>query len=401
MAPKTDLGVATHRQWLSTKSVPPGLTLLGELLLLLLVAGCPSVVEQTPVDTGDAATPSEPGGGTATPGQRISGEPNDTFNEALDVVLDSAGTGRVAGSIATANDVDVYRLGEFLVGDRIIVDVGAQSSGLDADVALFDGGGRLIYENDDRNIDLNQLDPLVNHVVRHDTMILYVAIAASPLNPTTGTYDGAIAVTRGGQAPATAAQTVVLQTTGGTVTAGGDSYTVGPFDTGDISDSYRGETNQVLDQIIATVLENYAGLQLTVLVSSRDEIPPGCSASAILLGGSNPNAYGLAQNIDWYNADHCDDAIVFTDMFQPFRFGRTLTAEELGTAIGNVVSHEVGHLLGLNHVDNIQDIMDTTGTAETFLLDQEFTTSPLDGTIFPIGVQDGLLLLMETLGAVP
>ncbi|MBI4579365.1 MAG: hypothetical protein HY718_06655, partial [Planctomycetes bacterium] len=43
-------------------------------------------------------------------------------------------------------------------------------------------------------------------------------------------------------------------------------------------------------------------------------------------------------------------------------------------------------------------LMDTTGSAGTFLLDQEFVTSVLHDSIFPIGVQDALLLLAETLG---
>ena len=64
-----------------------------------------------------------------------------------------------------------------------------------------------------------------------------------------------------------------------------------------------------------------------------------------------------------------------------------------------MASHEIGHLLGLNHVDDVYNLMDTTGTAPTFLYDQTFTTSALDDMIFPIGNQDGLLLLLETLGS--
>lgn len=358
---------------------------------LALVAGCPSLVSPEPIpDTG--GTDSE---------QRTTGEPNDTFSQALMVVLDEAGTGRIAGSIPTGSDVDVYRLGEFFAGDRIIVDVNTGGTALDAALAVFDGGGRIINENDDRNPDLNQLDPFVNHIVRYDTLELYVAITASPLNPTTGSYDAAITVTRGGEVPAARAQTVILDVDGGTVSISGRAHTVGPFNTADISASYAGMTQAVLDQIVTTVRENYSGLQLAVLVTGRDTIPADCAGSTVLLGGTSPSAYGLAEKIDWYNEDTCDDAIVYTSMFQPFRFGRTLTARELGTVIGNVTSHEVGHLLGLNHVANVHDLMDTTGTASSFLLDQDFTTSQLDQTIFPIGLQDGLLLLMQILGPTP
>ena len=67
----------------------------------------------------------------------------------------------------------------------------------------------------------------------------------------------------------------------------------------------------------------------------------------------------------------------------------------------NVAAHEVGHLLGLNHVANEYDLMDTTGDTLSLLLDQGFLNSPLDDSIFPIGTQDGWLLLLETLGSSP
>jgi hypothetical protein len=44
--------------------------------------------------------------------------------------------------------------------------------------------------------------------------------------------------------------------------------------------------------------------------------------------------------------------------------------------------------------------MDTTGDPSTFYLDQDFIDSPLHDSVFPIGSQDSLILLLVTLGAI-
>ena len=82
-------------------------------------------------------------------------------------------------------------------------------------------------------------------------------------------------------------------------------------------------------------------------------------------------------------------------------FSGTPTATELGIAIGNVGSHEAGHLLGLNHVDDDRALMDDQSPADAFIEDQEFMEAPLSSDIMPIGLQDAVLLLDEIVGPAP
>ena len=152
-------------------------------------------------------------------------------------------------------------------GDQIVVDMAAITT-LDGDAALFDDAGRFVYENDDRNLDLNQLNPFINFTFRRTSTMYYLGIQSSALaDPAkmTGGYDVTLNVVRGGQVPPTQGQIIVLDFAGGTITVpGNQTYTVGPFNTADIDSRYAGMTATVRLQIQSTVLENYAGLNLDV-----------------------------------------------------------------------------------------------------------------------------------------
>ena len=138
------------------------------------------------------------------------------------------------------------------------------------------------------------------------------------------------------------------------------------------------------------------------IVSSADELPTDpTSYSTLYIGGFNLTAFGLAEAVDLYNADFCDDAIIFAESFTPDVFSYTPSAYELGVAIGNIAAHEAGHLLGLNHVDDDLALMDAASPADAFLQDQEFMVAPLHSDVLPLGVQNAPLLLYETLGAHP
>ena len=306
----------------------------------------------------------------------------------------------MGGGVSTVDDVDVYSLGALDAGTRLTIDVATIGSSLDAAIAIFDSQNRLVAENDDRNLAANQLDPLLDVRLPYGDAVFYVVITAAPLGPSSGSYT--IDLRRStGSVPSPTSQTVVLNFTGGTVVIPGDAtYETTAFDTGDIDPAYAGRTTIVRSTIIDTVRENFAGLDLDIRVQPGDAIPSS-GVTVILFGAVNPQAFGISQGVDVANLDRCDDGIVFTESFSPSRFRRVLTAEELGRAIGNVGAHEIGHLLGLNHVANIVDLMDTTGDATTLLLDQNFQDSRLHDTIFPIGRQDGLLLLQNTIGTAP
>ncbi len=336
------------------------------------------------------------------PGKRIQGDPNDTFSDALEAIFDSQGRAHLAGSISSPDDVDVFALGPLEPGDRLIIDVGSPGNLLDSAIVVFDSQERIIFENDDRNYDLRQYDPFLNQVVRHRSSVYYLAITAAPLGTgfsLRGNYDIVITRTSGNAVPTPIGQVVVLDFNGGSVTIPDyGSYDIGFFDAADIDPVYAGQTAILRRLIAQTVRENYEGLALDVRVVPSDPLPSG-AYSTIFFGGNSTDAFGVAEDIDSYNADRDDDAIVFTNLFTSDLFGHVLTLDELGVAIGNVAAHELGHLLGLNHVADIADLMDTTGGASTLLEDQEFLTdSPLDDSVFPMGVQDSWLWLLETLG---
>lgn len=380
--------------------IPRTTVLTAAFLALVGATGCPSV----PVPGGGAVIDGNRDATLTSPLGKTSGEPNGSFSTAIVAVFNREDVAELQGTVSSRGDLDVFRLGSLSRGDRVRVDTATVGSPLDISIALFDDQQRLVFANDDRCGDPTQarcFDSIADLVIRHDGDRYFLVVTGSAFaarGAESGTYTVDVRLLRGGTAPDPVPQTLVLEFGGGAV----DSPTLGtfqldPFDAARIDPVYAGRTQAMRNAIIAAMRRNYE--RFNVAIRTGDDLPPdGSKFSVVYFGGFNPTAFGLAESVDLYNVDRCDDAIIFTESFSISQFSRTPTAEQMGLALGNIAAHEAGHLLGLNHVDDDLDLMDDRSAADVFLLDQEFKTSALSSDIMSIGVQDGVLLLNETVG---
>jgi len=382
-------------EYLTRKKTNCGTKLCG-LLMLLGTAGCPPAVIVPPPNGGDEIVDGNRDG--AQPG-----EPNDDFSESVVAVFDANGVARLQGTVEIIGDLDVFLLGGFSPGDRIIVDAFAFDSEIDVSIALFDAEGRLVFANDDHEDASGfTLDSLADLSVRHAGDSYYLVVTHSAFASTgqfLGSYHVDIQKESGVEVPQPVGQTLLLDFNGAIVDSPVlGTFAIEPFDAADISAFYDGDTQTIKDSIRDVFEQNYERFNITILTTDDEPPAPGAEFTVVFFGGFDRGVFGLAENVDLYNFDRCDDAIIFTESFSPAVFRDIPTAVELGIAIGNVGTHEAGHLLGLNHTDDDLDLMDDQSPADAFLEDQEFMEAPLSDDIMPIGTQDGVLLLIETVG---
>lgn len=349
---------------------------------LVLAAGCPI---QTPTD------PSFP---------FLDQDGNFSFANATALSLSSAGDAlQFSGSIDSAQDADIYSLGALATGDHLFVDVQRASGDLDAVAAVFDARQFLELYSDDRSPSGDDLNPLIDDAIRGPPGEYFLGIAAFPESSTRGSYRVTVRVTRGGTAPGPVGQTVFLDWNGGDnlVVANVGTFNLPPFAASQVGldDSQTGRLKDLVQQGVA---QRYAGLNLVVL-NSDDHAEPAAPHSTIYFGSTSRQAFAISQQVDSFNHDAQDNAIVFTGAFAG-AFPGTPSLDEIATAIVNTTAHEIGHLLGLVHTADSDELMDTTGTNARLLQPQSFGTAVLDQSVFPTGFQNAVELLAWTIGTI-
>ncbi|MCP4248977.1 MAG: matrixin family metalloprotease [bacterium] len=321
----------------------------------------------------------------------------DPFAKPIDWPITPGTTAAIAGTLGSTGAIDVFDIGPIYPGDRIAVEVLGQG-GLNPAVALLDADQDLLIANDDRSYYAGRTDPLADAIVRNASDRGYVAVAVSPFEPSTGEYTLKVSLTPGAAVDPGTPQRVYLNFDGadGVVIGSRPAVDVPPFDPATIDANLTGRADQVIDLLVDTVVDDYAGLQVEFYSSRYGAVPPE-PYTTIHFGAFDPELLGVAENVDEFNEHPSQEAIVFVDTFAAFAVLEP-SLEEYAQALANVTSHEVGHLLGLQHTADPAGIMDVTASLRRMLANQAFSRSPLHEEVFPAGYQDAVATLLENVG---
>jgi hypothetical protein len=354
---------------------------------LVAAAGCPIVNPGAQAPAADefvlGATVVQGDEAPTTPsGDQASGATGEQFD-----ALTAAG--RVRGS----GDYQLFDLGASDAGDQWTIVPTTGTSGVFV-IGLFDAGQNLLMRGYASGTAMK-----FEHVMRWSTERVLLGVM-TPTGGGGGDFRLLASRTTGVEIPPPAPQIVYLNFAGASNVRvhAEPPVSFGAFDGAGIASSYAGETESIKEAIIAVMRADYASYNVTLV--SSDEGEPASPYTTVHFGGFDGSLLGLADAVDDYNRQPTEQAIIYVESFGIYESMR-LSPEQMGVMIGNVASHELGHLLGLYHTRNPVDIMDTTGTAWELSESQDFTRAPLEPSVFAVGSEDSPRVLSYAVGMRP
>lgn len=334
---------------------------------------------------------------------------NNSFATAQFATLPTEGEILVEGAIHGAGDIDFFALGPALLGDRMTVEVVGEN-GLNTVAALFDADMNLIDANDDRSFYAGMLDPFMSLSLRGDTENLYLGIAVSNgryFASSEGRYDSGRYTIRLRRVPSqflppARNQLVYLNFSGGAEVriASQPVEVMRPFSAEAISGRFSGQSESLARLVVEHMRRDLADFDVT-LVSSLDEPAPTDAHTRLFFGNFSADFLGLADNVDVGNLVPDQKAIIFTETLAQWEILQP-SMGQIAQAIANVASHELGHLLGLDHTGEAGDVMAVARSAGQMLdNDAIYRRAPLESGVFAMGWQDSYATLMRNVGANP
>ena len=287
-----------------------------------------------------------------------------------------------------------YQIGPLSQGDLIEIkplgDVLDFAALYDADLTLIPAGSVHDFEGNPRTLQVP---------IKRDTSVAYLRLDLMYLSETDRSI-ARLARQSGVAAPTPRTQTVVLHFGGQEGVTYRNGYLI-PANIGSIDDSVVRQT--VVDQF----RDVYAPYNLTVLTD--EDTPPEAPYSVIYIGATDLSVYnyGLAEQIDNRNLYLDDIAIVDANQIA-LELARVLGPVMYGRALAMIAAHEMGHLLGLEHVTDSDALMtgiqcQGTGLDVERMLQRQFKKAPIlliydDLQQWTLGYQDAASDLLEILG---
>ena len=278
-------------------------------------------------------------------------EPNDDFGQAQPVNWDGSTSIEIAAVLADQNDCDVFDLGMLEGSTMVSAHVRcADYVGEEVIAAVFNDAGEIVRLSDELICKRREATLLSQQIVEQGQYYLAIAFvdthSAGPMS-----YDLRIELNTAQTPYQQVSQVVYLDFDGeNDVWLDTDHWaTLTP-----LSDAFgvvRAET--IADTVLQAVRNDYDGLNIDI-VSSYHAPPPPSDVTIVYITGTADDLYGLAESVDWYNHNPNDTGIVFASSFDH----QDWSDNQIATAIANVTSHELGHLLGLVHTDDDNEIMD-------------------------------------------